>query len=122
MFRKLYCKLKASSCLIYHKQIYIDCFEYTMLKTIRKVERRFPKFNEIHEEKGLRDRAKQEIFLHENFVAIDKLPLDELNQNWLKNHRPSLKKDARVKTTNSLSIENFLNSEKSSLKFLENSN
>ena len=79
MFRKLYHKLNASSCLIYHKQIYRLFRIHYGLKTIRKVERRFPKFNDIHEEKGLRDRAKQKIFLHENFVAIDKLPLDELN-------------------------------------------
>ena len=94
------------------------------MKTIRKVEQRFPNFNEVDESKGKRDRAQQEIFLHENSVALDKLPLEELNQNWLKNHRPSLKRDARkrAKTQTSLSIDNFLKSNKSSLKFLERTN
>ena len=36
--------------------------------------------NEVHEMKGKRDRANQEIFLHENYVRIDQLPLEELNQ------------------------------------------
>jgi len=38
-----------------------------VVKTIRKVEPRFAGFNEVKESKGSRDRAQQEIFLHENY-------------------------------------------------------
>ena len=56
-----------------------------LLKTIQKVEQRFPNYTEIDEAKRKRDQTKQEIFLNENSVAfLDKLPLEELNQNWLK--------------------------------------
>ena len=41
-----------------------------VVKTIRKIEQRFPNFNEVNEAKRKRDRAKQEIFLHENSVEI----------------------------------------------------
>ena len=60
------------------------------MKTIREVEGRFSNYNEVNEMKGKRDRAKQEIFLHENTVRLDQLPLEDLNQFWLKNQRPSL--------------------------------
>ena len=70
----------------------------------RKIEPRFYQYTEIDEQ----DRAKQEVFLHENSVALTKLPMEKLNQNWLKRHRPSLKKDSRS-NPNSLTkfIQNF---------------
>ena len=46
-----------------------------VVKTIRKVEPRFASFNEVKESKGARDRAQQEIFLYENKVALEKLPV-----------------------------------------------
>ncbi len=67
--------------------------------------------------KGKRDRAKQEIFLHENSVRLDQLPLEELNQIWLKRHLPSVKKNGEGKQ---VCIDNFLKSDSSSAKFLEN--
>ena len=63
-----------------------------VVKTIREVEDRFSNYNEVHEMKGKRDRANQEIFLHENSVRLDQLPLEELNQCWLKCYLPSEKK------------------------------
>jgi len=51
-------------------------------------------------------------------VALAKLPLEKLNQNWLKKHRPSLKKDSRS-NSNSSSITSFLAHDTSNLLFLE---
>ena len=48
------------------------------------------------------------------------LPLGELNQNWLKNYRPSLKRDAKARPE-SISIDNFLQNNASTLNFLESS-
>eukprot|EP00493_Phyllostaurus_siculus_P017775 UN18049 len=42
--------------------------------------------------KGKRDHAKSRIFLHENSVSMANIPLNELNQMWLKEHLLSLKK------------------------------
>jgi len=61
-------------------------------KTVDKIERRFTNFNEIKELDGKRDRIKEETFLHENRIAMDQLPLEEINKLWLKTHRASLKK------------------------------
>ena len=47
------------------------------------MEPRFASYNEVKEDKGKRDRAQQEIFLHENKVALEDLPLERLNQKWL---------------------------------------
>merc|ERR1711924_148089 len=85
-------------------------------KTIRQVEGRFTNFTEINETKGKRDRANQEIFLHENSLSLEKLPLDELNQIWLKMHLPSVKKSEKGKQ---VCIENFLKKDMTSAKFLE---
>jgi len=63
-----------------------------VVKTIRKVEPRFSSFNEVKEQAGKHDRARQEIFLHENRLSLSSLPLEDFNENWLKSHRPSLKK------------------------------
>ena len=67
-----------------------------VVKTIRKVEPRFASFDEVKESKGARDRAQQEIFLHENKIALKQLPLNDLFDAWSQSHLPSLKKnDAR---------------------------
>ena len=87
------------------------------MKTIREVEGRFSNYNEVNEMKGKRDRAKQEIFLHENTVRLDQLPLEDLNHIWLKNHLPSVKKNGEGKQ---VCIDNFLKSDISKAKFLEN--
>ena len=79
------------------------------------MEPRFASYNEVKEDKGKRDRAQQEIFLHENKVALEDLPLERLNQKWLpKYHLPSLKKKSDGK---SKSIETFLKKDKSKAKF-----
>ena len=63
------------------------------------------------------DRAKEEMFLHENRVAMTKLPLEDLNLEWLKNYLPSLKKK---QDSIALSIHTFLNKKDiSKVKFLE---
>ena len=89
-----------------------------VVKTIRKVERRFTNYTEINEQQRKRDRGKQEIFLHENKGALNALPIEESHQNWIKNHRPSLKKDNRNKH-DAISIKSFLANDSSNLKFLE---
>ena len=86
-----------------------------VVKTIRKVEVRFSNYNEINETKGKRDRANQEIFLHENSVRLQDLPLEDLNQVWLKKHLPSVKKNGKGKQ---VCIDNFLKADVSSAKFL----
>ena len=60
-----------------------------VVKTIRKVEPWFSSFNEVQEQAGKHDRARQEIFLHENRLSLSSLPLEDFNENWLKSHRPS---------------------------------
>ena len=86
-----------------------------VVKTIRRVETRFAGFNEVKESKGARDRAQQEIFLYENKMAMEKLPLDELFDVWTQSHQPSLKKkDGKAK-----SVETFLRKDSTSLKFME---
>ena len=56
----------------------------------------------------------QEIFLHENKVALEEIPLETLNQKWLKHHLPSLKKKSEG---TSKPIETFFKKEKSKAKF-----
>jgi len=51
-------------------------------------------------------------------MKITKLPLEKLNQNWLKFYRPSLKKDSRSEQT-SLSIAHFVKNDSCSRLFLE---
>lgn len=87
-----------------------------VVKTIREVEPRFACFNEINEAKGKRDRANQEIFLHENSVSLVNLPLEELNQVWLKKHQPSVKISSSGKK---VCIQNFLDADFPTAKFLE---
>ena len=88
-----------------------------VVKIMRKVEGRFSNFTEIDESKGKRDRANQEIFLHENSVSMANLPLDELNQMWLKKHLPSVKKSVKGKK---VCIQNFLEGDTAAAQFLEN--
>ena len=87
-----------------------------VVKNIREVEDRFLNYNEVDEMKGKCDRAKQEIFRHENTVRIDHLLLEDLNQIWLKNHLPSVKKNGEGKQ---VCIDNFLKSDSSAAKFFE---
>ena len=87
-----------------------------VVKTIRKVEPRFASFDEVKESKGARDRAQQEIFLHENKVALEQLPLDDLFDAWSQSHLPSLKKRSDGKAK---SVETFLKKDCTSLKFME---
>ena len=86
-----------------------------VVKTIRKVEPRFSGFDEVKESKGARDRAQQEIFLNENKVALESLPLEELFDSWTQSHRPSLRKT----NTKSISVEAFLKKDTTALKFME---
>ena len=86
-----------------------------VVKTIRKVEPRFSGFDEVKESKGARDRAQQEIFLNENKVALESLPLEDLFDQWTKSHRPSLKKT----NGKSISVETFLKKDTTTLKFME---
>ena len=90
-----------------------------VVKTIRKVEPRFASFNEVKESKGARDRSQQEIFLHENKVALEKLPLDELFDAWSQSHLPSLKKNDARYDGKAKSVETFLKKDCTSLKFME---
>ena len=86
-----------------------------VVKVIRRVEPRFASYTEVKEANGKRDRALQEIYLHENKVALEDLPLEMLNQKWLKHHLPSLKKISEG--SRSKSIETFLKKDKSKAKF-----
>jgi len=90
-----------------------------VVKSQRKTEPRFAAFNELKETEGKRDRAKQEIFLKENPIALNDLPLEEFNQRWLKSHYPSLKKNRKsVKDTCGSSMKNFLKKDRTKAKFL----
>ena len=83
----LVCKIFTIFCPKLEKYVSLKLMQNGLSKQIRKVEQRFPNYTEIDEAKGKRDQTKQEIFLNENSVALDKLPLEELNQNWLKKSR-----------------------------------
>ena len=88
-----------------------------VVKTIRKVEKRFSGFDEVKEASGKRDRAAQEIFIHENPVALSELPLDKLHKKWVQTHKSSLKKKKAAKAS---TIENFLKNDSSKARFLTN--
>ena len=62
---------------------------------------------------GKRDRANQEVFLHENPVALTNLPLEGLNKLWLKKHKSSLK----LNSTKNVSVENYIKKDKSKAQF-----
>ena len=78
-----------------------------VVKTVRKTETRFAGYDEVKESNGKRDRAKEEIFLRENQVPLNDLPLEELNQAWLKKHLPALKSQSNRDVT----VENYLSSD-----------
>ena len=84
-----------------------------VVKTIRKTEPRFTAYNEIKEKEGKQDRAGEEVFLRENRVPIGELPLEELNQEWLKTHRAALK----TKSKKDVAIQNYLKNDISKIKF-----
>ena len=84
-----------------------------VVKTIRKTETRFAGYNETKEQEGKRDRANQEIFLRENRVGLYDLPLQEINELWLKSHLPSLKH----KSTRDVSVAKWLEKDFSKHKF-----
>ena len=86
-----------------------------VVKIQRKIESRFANYNEMKESKGKRDRANQEIFLHEKSISMAELPSKELNQEWLKHHSPSVKKNSRGKK---IAISNFHKKDMSTTKFL----
>ena len=75
-----------------------------VVKTVRKTETRFAGYDEVKESEGKRDRAKEEIFLRENQVPLDDLPLEELNKEWLKTHLPALKSKSKRDVT----VENYI--------------
>ena len=72
-------------------------------------------FNEVKLNSGKRNRANQEVFLHENPVALTNLPLEGLNKLWLKKHKSSLK----LNSTKNVSVENYIKKDKSKAQFLE---
>ena len=82
-------------------------------KTVAKIQQRFTRFNETHEEQGKCDRTKEEVFLYENRIAMDELPLEDINRLWLKTHRSVLKK----KSERDVSIDRFLEKDSSKHKF-----
>ena len=89
-----------------------------VVKKIRVVEPRFAGFNETKLANGKRDRCMQEVWLCDNSIAIDKLPLRDFEEEWRRTHLPSIKKDERSKDYD-VAISNFLDKEVSSLLFLE---
>ena len=88
-----------------------------VVKTVRKVEKRFNNFHEVKQAIGKRDRALQEIFIHENPIALRDLPLDNLHKKWMQTHKSSLKKNPAGKA---LSIQTFLGNDTSKARFLTN--
>ena len=78
-----------------------------MVKTIRETENRFAGNDEIKEREGKLDRVKKEMFLRENQVPLDELPLEALNQTWLKSHLPALKS----KSKRDVVVENYISND-----------
>ena len=78
-----------------------------VVKTIGKTENRFAAYDEIKEREGKLDRAKEEIFLRENQVPLDELPLEAFNQTWLKSHLPDLKS----KSKRDVVVENYISND-----------
>ena len=75
-------------------------------------------FDETKLAKEKRDRCIQEVWLCENAIAINKLPLGIFEQEWRRTHLPSVKKYESSKDYDE-AISNFLDKEVSSLLFLE---
>ena len=89
-----------------------------VVKILRVVEPRFSGFDERKLQDGKRDRCMQEIFLRDNKIALNKLPLDDYEQEWRKKHLHCAKIDARSRR-DSISVTNYLSEESSSLLFME---
>ena len=92
-----------------------------VVKLIRQIEPHYAGYYETGLAQGKRDRCMQEVFLCDNSIAIDKLPLDEYEKEWMKNHRSAAKIDNRSRI-DSVAISNYLNSESSKLLFMEKKN
>ena len=90
----------------------------SVVKKIRVVEPRFAGFDETKLADGKRDRCMQEVWLCDNSIAINKLPLEDFEKTWRRDHLGSLKKDVRSKDYD-VAITNFLDKEVSNLLFLE---
>ena len=67
---------------------------------------------------GKMDRCMQEVWLCDNSTAINKLPLEDFEKTWRRDHLGSLKKDVRSKDYD-VAITNFRDKEVSNLLFLE---
>ena len=75
-----------------------------VVKLQRKIEPRFSSFDETKLEAGKRDRCMQEMFLCDNKIAMDKLPLNDYARAWKK---IVVKKDARARD-DSVALTGFL--------------
>ena len=60
----------------------------------------------------------EEVWLCDNSIAINKLPLEDFEKTWRRDHLGMVKKDVRSKNYD-VAITNFLNKEVSNLLFLE---
>ena len=90
-------------------------FEYSQhVSKKRKIAKRFCGFDEVKEASCKRDRGAQEIFLHQNKVSLQDLPLSDLHQAWMRKHMPSLKFKVGGKP---VSISNFIKQNKSKAQF-----
>ena len=87
-----------------------------VVKTVRKTETRFAGYDEVKEGMGKRDWGKQEIFLRENQIPLNDLPLEELNQAWLKKHLPALKSQSQ-RDVSHVTVENYLSNDIAKQKF-----
>ena len=56
------------------------------VKVVRRVEPCFAGFDKVQLKEGKRDRAMQEVFICENSITIEKLPLKTFEQEWNKTH------------------------------------
>ena len=88
-----------------------------VVKLQRKIEPRFSSFDETKLEAGKRDRCMQEMFLCDNKIAMDKLPLNDYARAWKK---IVVKKDARARD-DSVALTGFLKKETSALLFMQRS-
>ena len=97
-------------------QIYNRVFDYEQIHQnawSKKTETRFAGYDEVKETEGKRDVANEEIFLRENQVPLDDLPLKELNQEWLKTHLPTLKS----KNNRDVTVENYISNNSPKYQF-----
>ena len=86
------------------------------MKVVRRIEPRFAGFDEVKLNEGKKDRAMQEVFICENSIAIDKLPIKEFEEERNRTHFSTWKKDSRAREDD-VSISNYLKKDISSLLF-----